>query len=176
MRGTHLQCVFQTLAHLQHATCCFYRRQRLANLHEVSQVSTFHEFHREKMKTSLVADVVDRHDEGMNKPLTNAGFSCETGNSSRIFGPAFTKKLESHDAIVVQGCRAKYSSKTSGGVAIQQLVTPQNQAFSLTFEDATGLQRRQHLSPLKGLQDRFHRNRLCQLSFHGIPVRWGQQS
>ena len=102
MGRTHLQCVFQTLTNLEHAASCFQRRQRLANLHEVAQVSTFHEFHREEMKTSLVADIVDRNDVGMNKPLANASFTCETGNRSRIFGPAFAKQLQGHHAIIIK--------------------------------------------------------------------------
>ena len=91
MRGPHLQRVFQTLADLVDAPSRLKRRQRLADVHEVAEISTFNELHREIVKSSLVADVQNRDNIWMNKLLADTGFTLETGHRSWIIDPTFAK-------------------------------------------------------------------------------------
>ena len=142
MRSAHLQSILQTLTDLVHAPSRLQRRQSLADIHEVAEISAFNELHREIMKTSLVADVQNRNNIGMNKLLDDTSFTLETGHRSRIVDPTFAKQFESHDTVVVRRSSAENACKAAGRIAIQKLVAAEYQTFGFTLLNSTALKRR----------------------------------
>ena len=176
MRSSHLQRIFQTLADLVDTPSRLKWRQRLADVHEVAEISTFNELHGEIVKSSFVADVQNRDNIGMNKLLADSGFSLKTGHRPRIIDPTFAKQFESHDAVIIRRCSAENASKAAGCIAIQKLVSAEYQTFGFTLLNSTALKRGQELPSLKRLQNGIDRGRVGDLAGGRIPVRWGQQS
>ena len=142
MRSSHLQGVLQTLTDLVNAPSRLQRRQGLADVHEVAEISAFNELHCKVVETSLIADVQNRHDIGMNKLLADTSFSFETGHRSRIIDPSFTEQFQSHDTVVVRRRSAENACKAAGRIAIQKLVSAEYQTFGFTLLNATALKGR----------------------------------
>jgi hypothetical protein len=125
---------------VQDAASRFEGIEGFADLQEVPQVAAFDEFHCEIVEPALSGDFKDRNHVRMHKFLTDTGLTLKRGHGARIVRPALTQQLQGHNLTRLDVFCAKDSSKTAGGIAVEQFVTAQYQPLGFTLQYSAALQ------------------------------------